>query len=84
MKQLKWSSFGLKGYKETGEKLKALGYKAIRDIQDVEVRTALTFWSSPDGTIIQQTWADTGDICLYRSVSDIELDGMKAASEVSA
>lgn len=74
--KLKWTKFGLDAYKKTGDQMRALGFKPLRDIQDADSQSALTFWSGLDGCVIQQTWTDTGDVVLYRTVSELELEGM--------
>lgn len=76
----KWTKLAIDSYKKTGDDLKALGFKAIREIQDRDSCSVLTFWAGLDGTMIQQTWTDTGAVVLYRQVSELELEGMKEAS----
>jgi len=60
-------------YARTREEVKALGYKALREIQDHDGKTVLTLWAGSAGVLIQQTWADTGDICFYRQAAFTEL-----------
>ena len=75
-KSQKWSGFGLDAYKKTGEQMKALGFRALRELDDQDCQSVLTFWSGLNGSIIQQTWVDTGDVVLYRTVTELELEGM--------
>ncbi len=71
--KLKWTGLALEAYKKTGEQMKSLGYRATREIKDPECQTVLTFWAAGlGGVIIQQTWTDTGDVVLYREISDVD------------
>lgn len=74
--KLRWTALALDAYRKTGEQMKTLGCRAIREVGDPDCQTVLTFWSGLDGCIIQQTWVDTGDVVLYRTISELELDGM--------
>jgi hypothetical protein len=77
--KLKWTKAAIEAYKKTGEQMKGLGFRALREVKDPDCQTVLTFWSGLDGCIIQQTWTDTGDVVLYRTVSEDELEGMLSA-----
>lgn len=79
--KINWTQLAIDAYKKTGEQMKSLGFKAIREIKDADCQTVLTFWSGLDGCVIQQTWTDTGDVVLYRTVSELELEGMMSTLE---
>lgn len=82
--KIKWSGLAISAYKTAGEQMKSLGFRALREVKDPDCSTVLTFWSGLDGCIIQQTWTDTGDVVFYRTVTELELEGMMstvAASE---
>ncbi len=74
--KMKWSGAALRAYRETGEQMKALGMRAMREVKDPDCQTVLTFWSGFDGCVIQQTWVDTGDVVLYRTITNVEMAGM--------
>jgi hypothetical protein len=76
MTKIKWTSVALDAYKKTGDEMKALGFKALRELKDADCQTILTFWGGLNGCMIQQTWPETGDVVLYRTVTHTELEGM--------
>lgn len=83
MKSQKWSDMALDAYKDTGQQLKAVGYRPLREIKDPDGNSVLTFWAGADGAVIQQTWTDTGDVQLYRTVTEIEIEKMISAKKAS-
>ncbi len=72
----KWSGLAIDAYKKSGEEMKAMGFRALREVKDSDCQTVLTFWSGIDGCVIQQTWTDTGDVVFYRTVDVTTLQGM--------
>jgi len=82
--RIKWSGLALAAYRKTGEQMASLGFRALREVKDADCQTVLTFWSGIDGCVIQQTWTDTGDVVLYRTISETELKGMLSTVEVQA
>lgn len=72
---MKWTQLAIDNYKAEGERLKTLGYRAMREIKDKDCGTVFTLWTGryQNGSsaeelhvVIQQTWIDTGDVVLYR------------------
>lgn len=76
--KIKWTAAALEAYKGAGEEMKQAGFRALRELRDPDCSTVLTFWAGPKGTVIQQTWTDTGDVCFYRAVRDSQ-EATKAA-----
>lgn len=69
--KIKWTDLALRNYKSAGEEMKAANFRAMREVKDSDCSTVLTFWAGPHGTVIQQTWTDTGDVCFWRAVSGV-------------
>jgi len=79
--KIKWSTLAIIAHAKTGEQMKALGFRPLREVKDPDCQTVLTFWAGrtvATGCVIQQTWTDTGDIVLYRTVTEHELEEMLA------
>lgn len=63
---MKWTNKALAAYKAAGEELRTLGYHPLREIQDKDCGTVLTFWTTGNDTVIQQTWnSDNGDVVIW-------------------
>lgn len=73
----------VKAYEETGRRMENAGYIPLREIKDPDESSVLTFWAGVPGVVIQQTWIDTGDVQLYRSVTDAEAAQMLAEKKAS-
>lgn len=69
--KIKWTAIALKAYQQAGEEMKAECFRAMREVKDPDCSTVLTFWGGPHGTVIQQTWTDTGDVVFYRAVTSV-------------
>lgn len=67
MDKLRRSAAGLKAYRESGDDMKTLGYRAIREVHDHDNNSTLTFWCGLDNTVITQCFWETGDICHFES-----------------
>lgn len=69
MPRLNRTAAGMAAYRQSGEDMRRLGHKAIREIHDYDNNSTLTFWAGPLGAVIAQTFWDTGDVCLYASIN---------------
>lgn len=78
--KIKWTTAAIRKYQDAGQQMKGLGFRALREVKDPECQTVLTFWAGIDGCIIQQTWTDSGDLVLYRTISDAEIEGMMSVA----
>lgn len=66
---LKWTEQALAAYQKCGDQLKKSGYRALRDLPDRDCNSQITFWAHASGmVVIQQTFLDTGDVYIYKSV----------------
>lgn len=65
MKKPKRTQMGLDGYRESGEAMRKLGYRAIREVQDHDGNSCLTFWGIAGDVVITQAFWDTGDVNYY-------------------
>lgn len=77
MKKPQRTQFWLTGYRESGEAMRKLGYRALREIEDPDggrCGSCLTFWGVPGDLVLAQTFWDTGDVNYYRSIKLDELE----------
>lgn len=72
MTKMRWTTESLAAYKAAGEEMKQRGYRAMREVKDPDCQTVLTFWGSAEGTVIQQTWTQLGDVVFWRASIDAE------------
>jgi hypothetical protein len=78
MPNLKWNDESLKAYKAGGKEMRLRGYKAIRELKDLDNKSCLTFWAAHRDSIIQQTFSDTGNIVWWRAMTTAEFDEVPA------
>lgn len=52
MKKLKWTRDSIAAYKSAEEDLRGRGYRAMREIQDLDCSTVLTFWAGSGPTYV--------------------------------
>ena len=73
MPSLKWTKESQQAYKDSGEVIRALGGKPIRDVYDKDGNSVLTFWATRNGLIVTQVFTDTGDVCYLKGCQPDEL-----------
>lgn len=50
--KIKWTEDAIEAYKKTGEQMKSMGFKALREVKDPECHSVLTFWAGLDGCVL--------------------------------
>ena len=64
-----WRKEALDCYKASGDRMREQGAKPIREVNDKDNNTVLTFWATPNGLAITQVFRDTGDVVYLRDVA---------------
>lgn len=69
--KLRWNDKSITAYKSAGDELRESGCKALRELTDKDCGSVLTFWATPKGCLIMQTFVDTGDVSFFREAPTV-------------